>query len=58
MLKCQILNVSYSAADTAITSRGLLNGRKCNRELESATVTVSIIGLLFSSFCHFSQMSQ
>lgn len=43
---------SYSAANTAVASRGLLDRCKCNGELEGATVAVAIISLLFFSFCH------
>lgn len=49
------MNCSHSAANTAIASRGFLDRRKFNGELEGATVAVAIVGLLFFTFCHLQE---
>jgi hypothetical protein len=41
---------SYPATDTAITSRSLFDGRKCDGKLEGATMAVSMIRLLLRDF--------
>jgi hypothetical protein len=43
---------SYSAANTAVTSRGLLDQRNSEGKLERATMAVSTICLLHLEFCH------